>query len=242
MDRTTRGELLGAPVNELSPPDLLLSLAVHLVKHAVYLPSVIGRPDLPRIILADGMLMYYLDIAEAMERYAGTLDWSSTVELARTSGAVDIFGSVFRVCREFLGAPIPAWVLSALPVSGAGPITERALHSMAEYELATYLGEERSELWDFLVITNGAFILRPIRVLDAAAYLWPDDDYLRRRYGDASPATAGKHFLRAVNEYGRLGFDTLYYTRERYRRLKAQNYSTSLFNRLEVDEGGGLEG
>lgn len=237
MDRTTPGELLGHPVNELAPPDLLLSLAVHLVKHAIYLPSVIERPDLARIILADDMLMYFLDVAEVVKRLGPTMDWAFVVELAQASGAVEVLGSVFRVCREFLDAPVPAWVLRDLPVDGSGPVTQNAMHSMADYELATYLGEERSGLWDLLTITNGAFILRPIRILDTAAYVFPDGDYLRRRYGDASPLTAGKHFFRALAEYGRLGVDTVYYTWERYRRLKAMNYSTSLFNRLEVDEG-----
>jgi hypothetical protein len=59
--RAKPARLSGAPVQEMAGPDLLLSLAIHLVKHAVYLPSLLDREDLPRIILADGMLMYYLD-------------------------------------------------------------------------------------------------------------------------------------------------------------------------------------
>ncbi|HSL27824.1 MAG TPA: nucleotidyltransferase family protein, partial [Anaerolineales bacterium] len=54
--RARPGQLLGAPLQEMSLPDVLLSLAIHLVKHAVYLPSLLEREDLPRIILADGML------------------------------------------------------------------------------------------------------------------------------------------------------------------------------------------
>ncbi len=235
MDRTTPGELLGEPVNELSLPDLLLSLAVHLVKHAVYLPSVLDRPDLARIILADGMLMYYLDVAEVIKRHSADIDWGFTVDLARQSGAVDVLGSVFRVCHDYLDAPVPDWVLASLSVKKPGPVTRWAMNSMVEYELATYLGQDRSSLWDFLVITNPAFILRPIRVLDTAGYLFPGAGFLRRRYGQASPVTAAKHLLRAMGQYGRLGMDTLYYTWKRYRRLKALNRSTSLFSRLEVE-------
>ena len=235
MDRTTPSELLGEPVNELSLPDLLLSLAVHLVKHAVYLPSVLNRPDLARIILADGMLIYYLDVAEVIKRHSGDIDWGFTVTLAQQSGAVDIFGSVFRVCHDFLDAPVPDWVLASLSVKKPGPVTRWAMNSMVEYELATYLGEDRSSLWDFLVITNPAFILRPIRVLDTAAYLFPGADFLRRRYGQASPVTAAKHLLRALGQYGRLLIDTVYYTWKRYRRLKALSRSASLFSRLEVE-------
>ncbi len=67
--RAQNAELLGAPIQEMSSPDLLLSLAIHLVKHAVYLPSLVNREDLPRIILADGMLMYYLDVTEVIKQY-----------------------------------------------------------------------------------------------------------------------------------------------------------------------------
>ncbi len=107
---------------------------------------------------------------------------------------------------------------------------------MADQELAAYLGRERSRLWGFLVVTNGAFILRPIRILDTVAYLFPPRDFLQRRYGGASPAVASLHLLRAARQYVRLSVDTVYYTWERYRRLKALNQSASLFRRLEAPD------
>jgi hypothetical protein len=235
MDRTTPGELLGEPVNNLSLPDLVLSLAIHLVKHAIYLPSVLHRPDLARIILADGMLMYYLDIAEVIRRHQAEIDWALTVDLAHQWGAVDILGSVLRVCEDYLDTPVPAWVMTSLPVKGPGPLTQRAMNGLADYEIATYLGQASSRMWDFFVVPNGAFILRPIRLLDSGAYCFPGKDFLCRRYGTASSATATKHLLRALGQYGRNGFDTLYYSLERYRRLKALGQSASLFNRLEID-------
>jgi hypothetical protein len=236
MDRTTPGELLGQPVRDLAPPDLLLSVAVHLVKHAIYLPSVLSRPDLARIILADGMLVNYLDAAEVIKVNDGVMDWAQAVELAVQSGAREILGSVMRVCSDLLQAPVPKWVLAALPVTGPGGATRRILTGMADQELATYLGRRQSRLWDFLVITNGAFILRPIRILDTIAYLFPPREFLERRYGRASPAVAWRHLLHAGRGYVRLGIDTLYYTWERYRRLKALNRSASLFNRLDAPD------
>jgi hypothetical protein len=126
LDRTTPGELLGEPVNDLSPPDLILCLALHLVKHALYLPSVISHPDLARIILADGMVMYFVDIAEAIKQYGEQMEWNLVVQLATEWGAVDTMGSVLRVCASLLDTPVPAWVLDALPVRGPGGITRRA--------------------------------------------------------------------------------------------------------------------
>ncbi|MDQ2692690.1 MAG: nucleotidyltransferase family protein, partial [Chloroflexota bacterium] len=39
--RARPGQLLGAPLQEMSLPDVLLSLAIHIVKHAVYPPSLL---------------------------------------------------------------------------------------------------------------------------------------------------------------------------------------------------------
>lgn len=234
LDRTSDGELLGQPVKVLAPPDLLLSLAVHLVKHAVYLPVALDRPDLPRLILADGMLMYFVDVAEAIRCHADRLDWSEVVERVAASGAAETVGAVLQVCRVYLDAPVPRWVTDALPIGSSDRMRRWVLDKMAAYELSTYLGRSPSRLWDLLLVTNGAFILRPIRVLDTLAYFQPTDDYLQRRYGDALARSAAAHRLRALGEFAQLGVDTLYYAWERYRRLRRLNYSTSLFNRLDV--------
>ena len=235
MDRTTPGELLGAPVRDLAAHDLLLALAIHLVKHAVYLPSVVERPDLARIILADSMLMYYLDVAEAVARFGPQIDWLQLSDLAQASGAAGIVGAVLRACVRLFASPVPPWVQSRLAVRGPGRLTRGVMERIAAYETTTYLGQQPSKLWEFLLVTNGAFILRPIRVLDLAGYVLPQRDYLRRRYGRDSLPTAARHALRAAIQYAHLGVDTVYFTWERYRRLKGLNQSASLFNRLETD-------
>jgi hypothetical protein len=235
MDRATRGELLGEPVQDLAIPDFLLSLVVHLVKHAVYLPCAINRRDLCRIILADGMLLYFLDVAELIKLHAAEIDWAFTVDLARQSGAVAIFGSVLQVCREYLSAPVPEWVLDALAIEAPGGLIQGAMNRMADYEVVTYLGRQPSRLWDFMLMTNGAFILRPIRMLDTATYFHPNADYLQRRYGSSSWKTAARHLLRAAAQYARLAIDTVYYTWDRYRRLKSLDQRASLFTRLDAD-------
>jgi hypothetical protein len=227
MDRTSVGRLLGEPVNDLALPDLLLTAAVHLVKHAVYLPSVLQRPELLRVILADGMLMYFMDVAEATKRWSSQIDWSLTVDLARQWGAVDILGSVLRVCREFLAAPVPEWVLEALPVGDAGFLTHRTMNRVADHKVATYLGEKPSRFWNLLLSPEGAFIMRPIRLLDLAAYCFPGGDFMRRRYGDASRSTAIKHLLQALGHYVRIGVDGFYYAWKRYRRLRKQDGASS---------------
>lgn len=235
MDRALPGTLLGAPVHDLTLPDLLLSLAIHLVKHAVYLPSTLKRPDLARLILGDGMLMYYLDVAEVVKQHADDIDWTLLVDICRASGTAAIMGSVLQVCQQLLAAPVPEQLLAGLPVPDSGPATHYVMDRVADYEIATHMGKKPSRFWELMLVTNGAFILRPIRALDLFSYCFPGRDYLQRRYGRASLLTVGSHSLRAVGQYARLGVDTAYFTWDRHRRLKALKMSTSLFNRLETE-------
>ena len=225
--------LLDAPVQEMALPDLLLSLAIHLVKHAVYLPSLIDRADLPRIILADGMLMYYLDVAEVIKQNKD-IDWDLTVQLARDWGAVDILGSVLRVCKKYFDAPIPNEVISALQVTEPWMVTRNLMARAAEQKLAAYEGRQVSRFWTLLLASNGAFILRPIRMLETASYFFPPADFLQRKYGTSNMACRIGHLILALWQTLRFGWDTLYFGVERYFRLKRLGKSTSLFNRLET--------
>jgi hypothetical protein len=233
FERARLTQLLGAPVQEMAAPDLLLSLAIHLVKHAVYLPSLVDREDLPRIILADGMLMYYLDVTEVLKRYED-IDWNSTIQLAREWGAVDILGSVLRVCKQYLNAPIPGRVFDALRISRPWSLTYQLMTRAAEQELAAYEGSQGSRFWTLLLAPNGAFILRPIRMLETLSYLLAPSDFLRRRYGRATPSIRARHFFLALAQMLRFGWDTCFFAMERHFRLRRQGKSASLFNKLET--------
>jgi len=233
FERTKPAQLLGAPIQEMAAPDLLLSLAIHLVKHAVYLPSLVDREDLPRVILADGMLMYYLDVTEVLKQYKD-IDWDLTIKLAREWGAVDILGSVLCVCHRYFEAPIPGKVFDALRISRPWRLTHQLMTRAAEQELAAYEGRQGSRFWNLLLAPNGAFILRPIRMLETLAYFLPPSDFLQRRYGRANLFTRASHFLIAFAQMLHFGWDTFYFGMERYVRLRRQGKSTSLFNKLET--------
>lgn len=233
FERAGHAQLLGAPIQEMSIPDLLLSLAIHLVKHAVYLPSLFGREDLPRIILADGMLMYYLDVTEILNQHPD-IDWNLTVKLAHDWGAVDILGSVLHVCKKYFDAPIPDNVLSSLPISNYGPITRSLMARAVEQELATYEERKGSRLWNLLLAHNSAFILRPIRLLETISYFLPPSDFLRRRYQQRNFITRVRHLATAFFQTLRFGWDTFYFGMERYFRLKRLGKSASFFNKLET--------
>jgi putative nucleotidyltransferase-like protein len=233
FQRATPAELFDAPVQEMAAPDLLISLAIHLVKHAIYLPSLLDRDDLPRIILADGMLMYYLDVTEVLKQNP-EINWNLTIQLAHNWGAVDILGSVFRVCKRYFGAPIPDNILAALPVDRPWAITRNLMARAAEQKVDAYEGRAGSRFWKLLLAPNGAFILRPIRILETLSYFFPPIDFLRRCYGRANLFTRSRHLLTAFLQTLRFGWDTFYFGMERYFRLKRMGKSASLSNRLET--------
>jgi hypothetical protein len=214
MDRTTPGELLGVPIREPDPVDLLLYLSVHLVKHMIHLPVTYERPDLARLILAEGRLMYFLDIAETLRQYEAEIDWLLLLQLAQQYGAGDILASTLRVCQRYLAAPVPEWVLRQIPVGQVGGVTARLHTEMAGHTLATYLQQPTSAFWEFMVAENYQFIFRPIRLLDFVSYAVPGRDYLQRRYG-AAATTAVPHLLHTLLDYGRLSVDTIQATYQR---------------------------
>jgi hypothetical protein len=101
--------------------------------------------------------------------------------------------------------------------------------------LAVYEGRPGSRFWNLLLASNGAFILRPIRILETLSYFFPPVDFLKRRYEKVSFMTRASHFLTALLQTIRFGWDTIYFGLERYFRLKRQGKSASLFNKLETD-------
>lgn len=223
LQRSQPATLFGEPVRELSPPDLLLSLVVHLTKHALYLTSILERRDLPRLIVADGMLMYFADVAEVLQHYEQTLNWDCVVARAQEAGAGEMVGAVLRVCHRWLAAPIPQHVLKALPVKGPDALTRRLMQGMVEHLLSVHEGQRPNRLWSTLGGFQESLIFRPIRLLDLARYCLPDADYLERRYGSSSATMAIWHLLRAAGQYGRLALDTAFYSWRRKKRIQHMN-------------------
>jgi hypothetical protein len=223
LDRAGPGTLLDQPVADLSPPDQLLSQIVHLVKHAVYLPATVGRPDTARIVLADGMLMYYLDIAETLRHYGDAFDWQQTIHLARQWGAADMLAGVLHICHDHLDTSVPEHILSELTVGKPGRINGYVMNRLVEYEVARHLGHNPSRLWSFLVGYQESLVLRPIRLLDAFTYLLPPAQFLQRRYGRANLLVRLRHSFKAAAQYFRNLVDSLYFTWDYHRRLKKED-------------------
>jgi hypothetical protein len=105
----------------------------------------------------------------------------------------------------------------------------------AEQELAAYEGRPASRFWQFILASNGAFILRPVRLLETASYFFPPADFLRRRYGKTNVGVRAYHLLKALGQTLSFVWDTFYFGMERYFRLKRMGKKASLFNTLETD-------
>ncbi len=223
LDRAEPGTLLERPVHDLSPSDQLLSQVVHLVKHAVYLPATVHRSDTPRIVLADAMLMYYLDVAETIGHYGRSLDWTETIRLAREWGAEDMLGAVLRVCKRYLDVDVPQDVLAELPGGKSGKIHGYMMNRLVDYESALHMGLKPSRFWAFMVGYQEALVLRPIRLLDAFSFLSPPTDFLRRRYGRANLLTRLQHAFKATAKYLHNFVDFIYFTWDYHRRLKKED-------------------
>jgi hypothetical protein len=227
LNRARPGQIWGLPLLELDWPDLVISLCIHLVKHAVYLPYSLERLDLPRLILADGMLMYFLDVTEALRLAGDDPPWSRLVDTANRDGAGTIVASVLEVCVRLLDAPVPEGVLARFHRSKAGSVSRAFMLRLGNATMAYYEGRSRSRRWSFLLGYNASVVFRPVRLLDFAHYLWPEADFLRRRYGhDGATARAG-HLLRVAGQFTSVGLDTIRFALQRkveVRRLNRSGY------------------
>ncbi|HEY3474710.1 MAG TPA: hypothetical protein VGK56_08880, partial [Anaerolineales bacterium] len=125
-------------------------------------------------------------------------------------------------------------VFDALPISRPWNVTRQLMERAAQQELAAYEGHPGSRFWRLLLAPNGAFILRPIRILETLAYFLPPADFLQRRYGRADVRARARHLVIAFGQMLRFGWDTFYFGMERYFRLRRQGKSASLFNKLET--------
>jgi hypothetical protein len=97
------------------------------------------------------------------------------------------------------------------------------MNRQVEYDTALLLGQKPSRFWAFMVGYQETLVLRPIRLLDAFAYLFPPAGFLQRQYGRATPLVRFQHAIKAGGKYLRNLFDSVYYTWDYHRRLKKED-------------------
>jgi hypothetical protein len=104
----------GVEVLALSPADLVLHLCLHLC-HSDWLAG----------------LRSLCDLAEAIHRYGGDMDWTQVAERARDWGASRYVGLTLCLAKTLLGAEVPGDVLEQLVPGGIEPhVLEAAKESV----------------------------------------------------------------------------------------------------------------
>ena len=171
------GTIAGAPALTLSPEDMLLSLCLHLVKHGPCMELLLERPDAAERILGAGWWIHVLDVAEALERGRGTLDWNRAADKARRWNIGAAVRASLRCAGQLLQAPVPDGLVEDLGT----PPTGRLARRLQRWQLQALAPEEEKPTRRVSGFRHD-IAFRPVRLLDALLYLWPDAAYLARRY------------------------------------------------------------
>lgn len=183
------------PVPELN--DLLLTLAIHFVKHMVQLPTQLRNRQLTDIIRS-GFLLQLFDIALLLFKSRTELDWEMLSERATSWRA----GASLRLSLEAVEALWPGLTTETqrqrFPLPTTGSATQTLLQIM-----------DRTSPDAFRL--KRAVFFRPVRLLDGLSYLFPPGDYLFRRYGSDRLLTRLRHSLSAALQFSWGGFQLMYY-------------------------------
>ncbi len=69
-------------------------------------------------------------------------------------------------------------------------------------------------------IPNGAFILRPVRLLETASYFFPPADFLSRKYKHSNIIIRIRHLFKALSQAMRFGIGYILFRRGKISALK----------------------
>jgi hypothetical protein len=186
--------------------DLVVSLAIHAVKHAAPLKLWIAQRD-SAAIAGHGMLLHFYDIACLIQRYVTAFDWDVVKARSRECGADDLLSQ----CLQAIDLLWPA----ALPEASESEGSREAVSWWQS--IGAGFSSHREEGAAFRQIRGAVF--RPIRLLDALTYVVPPGSYLMRRYESSSLVTRVGHTIQALIRLGSGGIALVYYSiRSRMRR------------------------
>jgi Uncharacterised nucleotidyltransferase len=198
LTRVQTIQVEGAAVPVPAPDDLILTLALHTLKHAVRLPYWVEIGQVEQVAQEESLLAL-LDVALAAQHAGPELDWEALARRAAEWGAAQ----AVRACLEAVEALWP----------GRVPTGERARFAarpLGRLQRAVYRRLPAGRSGAF-ALRQGAFF-RPVRLLDAADYVFAPADYLRRRYGAAGPLVRLGHGLRAAGQLCAGGLALAYFT------------------------------
>lgn len=174
--KARRMDLAGCPCRFPSVEADLLANAVHLVKHACFLPYVRGSEALRRQLLDAGWLILVCDLALEIEQARSTLDWQRLFDMSRHWNVTRELALALCCARDMLGGDLHL------------PWMDDEAHRLSSCERLCHAGLRRVAGSRRLGRTRARAMLRPARALDLARYLQPGRRYLRWRYRLRAPA------------------------------------------------------
>jgi hypothetical protein len=177
LDRRVHRALRGVDVPVPAWDDLLITLAIHAIKHATPLPYWLQTGDADAMALT-GHLLHFVDIALLTRLHGADLNSGAIADRCAAWGAADaVAGSLAAMCLLW-----PALAADRL-------LSDHSIHTPP------------LKMWLYRQTGSHGFaqlpllFFRPIRLLDIAGYLFPPAEYLRRKTGRADLLTRLRHAL-----------------------------------------------
>ncbi len=227
------GALLGTETRLLSPEHLLLTVCVHLVKHAYCAAYILDRPDFASLALSAGWLLHYADVAEAIRHCGNSLDWDRMLRTSRKWNTDSVLQPALASAVRLFQSAVPESVLKSLPASRCGWIEKRIYRAVAgQFVQPPGPGSGWRKLMGF----KRGLVFRPVRALDLLRYLWPDAAFLEGRYG--GPARRCRHLAAAVGGLAWNAWDLAWFSLKR--KMEARPETTGRPPRRRRKPGGGL--
>lgn len=160
-----------------APEDAAIQLAVHLaVNHQMAFPGVRGLLDL------------------ALLARTSNLDWTAVAARAQEWRVATATWLVLRLAAELFGlAGTEAALVSLAPPAGRRVVLQRFVDGPHLLEGRDMTGGSRRLAFQLLLVDRARDAARLV-----GRTLWPEEEWLRMRYGSAGAGVRGRHLARAA--------------------------------------------
>lgn len=169
------------------PAHLLLTACMHLAKHVRVAEAVADRDDFLDVVLENGWLGHWLDVALILRKHGATMDWSDVAATASAWRIEHALASGIVGARYLLGAGFPP----ALPAGLC-----RAPQSVRSAELFPAPARVERPGRATMLAARGGF--RVERFRDLGRYLAPEAEFFAPARGVALAIRRGRHALQAA--------------------------------------------
>ena len=199
----------------LTPEDCLLTLCLHLLKHAPFLADLMREDDFLPLLLRGRQMIWLLDIHQLLNRYGPTLNWDQVARKAGAWGLRDALAVCLEAVRRACGSDGTVKGPCAIIAPEGRGIRKRI--SRVQVKILRD-NEPPSGLPRLLFGLRGDAVFRPVRALDLCDYLLPPREFMMRRYGAHNgPFLLWWYPVHVARAFGRLAANACEYFYQRIR-------------------------